>query len=164
MTALDWLPTLTAALGIAPKPGKKLDGYNMWPALKSGETIARGPTPIGMRDSYSVFHDGWKYVEHRGARRERSAALPFPHPRRPCGEEQSHRQAPRRSPGNGRAVARHAPSADRRARRAAAGFGRPRSRPRRRARKAGAKSPISPGSNAQNATERSTPAGSPSRR
>ena len=75
MTALDWLPTLTAALGIAPKPGKKLDGYNMWPALKNGETIARGPTPIGMRDSYSVFHDGWKYVEHRG--RGESEALPY---------------------------------------------------------------------------------------
>ncbi len=75
ITALDWLPTLTAALGIDWKPPKQLDGHNMWPALKTGETTARGPTLIGMRDSYSVFHDGWKYMEHRG--RGESAERPY---------------------------------------------------------------------------------------
>ncbi len=75
ITAIDWLPTLTAALGIDWNPPKKLDGHNMWPALKNVETVARGPTLIGMRDSYSVFHDGWKYMEHRG--RGETAEQPY---------------------------------------------------------------------------------------
>ena len=68
ISAHDWMPTLAAAAGIEVKSTKKLDGYNMWPSLKDGEDLDRGPTVIGMLNTASVFHDGWKYMEHRGRR------------------------------------------------------------------------------------------------
>ena len=75
MTAIDWLPTLTAALGIDADPPRPLDGWNMWPALKRGAAVERGPTLLGMDGSLSVFRGGWKYIEHRG--RGESETLPY---------------------------------------------------------------------------------------
>ncbi len=75
ITVLDWLPTLAAAADVRLGSKKKLDGYNLWPALKSGKKVERGPTVIGMMDTFSVFHDGWKYLEDKG--RGETETLPY---------------------------------------------------------------------------------------
>ncbi len=75
ISVLAWLPTLASAAGIDLGAKKTLDGYNMWPAVKDGKQIERGATVIGMLNTFSVFHDGWKYLEHRG--RGETEMLPY---------------------------------------------------------------------------------------
>lgn len=71
VTAHDWFPTLTSAIGAEPQNVMPFDGIDMWPALKDGGAVERGETVIGIDANYAIFRDGWKLVENtpRGADR-----------------------------------------------------------------------------------------------
>ena len=63
VSAHDWLPTLVSATGTAWTAPKPLDGYDMWPAIASGETVQRGDLVLGSRFGRALFRGNWKYVE-----------------------------------------------------------------------------------------------------
>ncbi|MFM7319211.1 MAG: arylsulfatase B [bacterium] len=61
MCAMDVLPTLSAAAGIATGMKMPIDGANLWPALKSGKAESRPPFVMGFRDT-ALFSGDWKMV------------------------------------------------------------------------------------------------------
>ena len=63
VSAHDWLPTLVAAAGIASTATKPLDGWNMWPAIRRGESVQRGDLILSGRRGRAIFRGKWKYVE-----------------------------------------------------------------------------------------------------
>ena len=75
VTAMDWFPTLTSAVGVKPRNSLPFDGVDMWPALKDGGKVARPDTVIGVAGNYAVFRDGWKYVQ--STRRNRNESETF---------------------------------------------------------------------------------------
>ena len=62
-SAHDWLSTLAAAAGIPSDTEKPLDGFNMWPAIASRESVGRGDLVLGSRFGRTVLRGRWKYVE-----------------------------------------------------------------------------------------------------
>lgn len=65
VSAHDWLPTLIAATGVAFRPDKPFDGFNMWPAVSAGEIVERGALVLASRFGHALFRGRWKYVETR---------------------------------------------------------------------------------------------------
>ena len=63
VSALDWLPTLLSATGVTWTATKPLDGFDMWPAIASGESVERGDLVLGSRFGRALFRGKWKYVE-----------------------------------------------------------------------------------------------------
>jgi arylsulfatase B len=70
MSVMDVFPTLAAAAGVIPGNERKLDGRNLWPAIKGGPTIPRddylffaSETPIRGSFSFTAFDDEWKLVQ-----------------------------------------------------------------------------------------------------
>lgn len=70
MTAMDVLPTLTSAAGIAADTHFNLDGKNMLPAIVDGQPMPRdelvffaSETPIQGQFSITAFDDEWKLVQ-----------------------------------------------------------------------------------------------------
>ena len=63
LSALDWLPTLVAAAGVASTATKPFDGWNMWPAIRRGESVVRGDLILSGRIGRAIFRGKWKYVE-----------------------------------------------------------------------------------------------------
>jgi arylsulfatase B len=70
MSAMDVLPTLTAAAGIEPTTNFALDGRNMLSAIRDGSTIPRqdylffaSETPIKGHYNLTAFNDEWKLVQ-----------------------------------------------------------------------------------------------------
>ena len=63
LSALDWLPTLVAAAGVASTATKPFDGWNMWPAIRRGESVERGDLILSGRIGRAIFRGKWKYVE-----------------------------------------------------------------------------------------------------
>lgn len=61
MCAMDVFPTLAAAAGIETGVNEKLDGVNLWPALKSGKAEDRPTFVMGFRDT-ALFSGNWKMV------------------------------------------------------------------------------------------------------
>ncbi len=66
MSMMDYFPTLTAAVGIAPGNKLPFDGKNLWPAITSGKVEPREDiffsVGSGARQSLSVHHREWKLV------------------------------------------------------------------------------------------------------
>lgn len=62
ITAMDWFPTLAAAVGVQPRNSRAFDGVDMWTALKEGERVPRPPTILGVEGNYAVFREDWKLV------------------------------------------------------------------------------------------------------
>jgi len=62
ITLMDWVPTISAITGIAP-PNEIVDGFDMLPALRDGQVVARGPSIVGSTTSWAVFDGDWKLVE-----------------------------------------------------------------------------------------------------
>jgi arylsulfatase B len=70
MSAMDVLPTLTAAVGIEARTNYQLDGRNMWPAIAEGLAMPRqdylffaSETPIKGHYNLTAFNDEWKLVQ-----------------------------------------------------------------------------------------------------
>lgn len=61
-SVMDWLPTLAAVTGFTPDAAIELDGVNLWPYLRDGEQVERGPVILGGGQNVAVFADGWKLV------------------------------------------------------------------------------------------------------
>ncbi len=62
MSAQDWYPTLAAVAGIELSNEQIIDGRNLWPALRSGGRIDRGPFLIA--GTHSALFDGdWKFIQ-----------------------------------------------------------------------------------------------------
>ena len=67
ISALDLLPTLTAAAAIPTGTSKPLDGLDMWPAISSGEQLPRRPIIIaGQRGSFAAIDDSLKLIRDAG--------------------------------------------------------------------------------------------------
>ncbi len=63
ISALDLLPTLTAAVGIPHGSEKPLDGFNVWPAIRANKVMARSPLVIaGSRGQFAVLDDPLKLI------------------------------------------------------------------------------------------------------
>ncbi|MGA2497807.1 MAG: sulfatase-like hydrolase/transferase [Tepidisphaeraceae bacterium] len=58
----DLFPTLAAAAGVPLPGGAKLDGRDIWPALREGRTIAREPFLIASIDT-AIIDGDWKLIE-----------------------------------------------------------------------------------------------------
>ena len=58
----DLFPTLAAATGVPMPAGAKLDGKNMWPALREGRVVPRDPFLIATTDIALIDSD-WKLIE-----------------------------------------------------------------------------------------------------
>jgi arylsulfatase A-like enzyme len=70
MSVMDVFPTLAAAAGVAPRNERKLDGRNMWPAIRDGKSMPRedylffaSETPIRGSFSLTALNDEWKLVQ-----------------------------------------------------------------------------------------------------
>ena len=63
VSALDWLPTLLSATGVTWSAAKPLDGFDMWPAIATGQSVERGDLVLGSRFGRALFRGKWKYVE-----------------------------------------------------------------------------------------------------
>ncbi len=70
MSAMDVLPTLTAAAGIEASTNFALDGRNMMPAIRDGQKMPRqdylffaSETPIKGHINLTAFNDEWKLVQ-----------------------------------------------------------------------------------------------------
>jgi arylsulfatase A-like enzyme len=70
LSAMDVMPTLAAATGIALEPNRPLDGQDMWPALRDDEAVPRaGPLffaseiPLPGLIHLSVLDGPWKLVQ-----------------------------------------------------------------------------------------------------
>ncbi len=63
ISALDLLPTLTAAAGIPHGSEKPLDGQNMWSSIRDGETVNGKEVVIGAQGSVAVLRDNWKLIQ-----------------------------------------------------------------------------------------------------
>ena len=61
MAAMDLLPTLCAAAGVATGIGEPLDGVNLWPALTTGRVGKHPPFVMGNKD-VACFSEPWKLV------------------------------------------------------------------------------------------------------
>ena len=64
MSALDLLPTLTAAVGIPHGNDKPLDGENMWPSIRDGKTVTGKEVVIGAHGSVAIVRDDWKLIRN----------------------------------------------------------------------------------------------------
>ncbi len=63
ISALDLLPTLTAAVGIPHGSEKPLDGINVWPAIRANKVTPRSPLVIaGSRGQFAVLDDPLKLM------------------------------------------------------------------------------------------------------
>ena len=104
MSMMDYFPTLTAAVGIAPGNILPFDGNNLWPAITSGKVEPREDiffsVGSGARQSLSVHHREWKLVRET-SRSRRSEELSFPHRRRSEREDRSRREESRTGGGPG---------------------------------------------------------------
>jgi len=71
MHAVDWLPTIAALTGYAPKEDPHWDGVNQWPAL-SGASAAEKPRTIyiAKRGERSLRHGSWKLIVRDKSTRE----------------------------------------------------------------------------------------------
>jgi arylsulfatase B len=70
MSVMDVFPTLAAAAGIETGNTRKLDGRDLWPALRGGKKKRRedylyfaSETPISGRFSLTAFDEEWKLVQ-----------------------------------------------------------------------------------------------------
>ncbi len=70
MSVMDVFPTLAAAAGIETGNTRKLDGRDLWPALRDGKKVKRrdylyfaSETPISGRFSLTAFDEEWKLVQ-----------------------------------------------------------------------------------------------------
>jgi arylsulfatase A-like enzyme len=70
MSAMDVLPTLAGAAGVAVETPFELDGRNLWPALEEGRREPRkdylffaSETPIRGHFNITAFNDEWKLVQ-----------------------------------------------------------------------------------------------------
>ena len=70
MSVMDVFPTLAAAAGIEPRNERKLDGRDLWPAIRGGEEMARdeylffaSETPIRGAFALTAFDEEWKLVQ-----------------------------------------------------------------------------------------------------
>lgn len=66
-TILDVLPTLSAMAGIDAKPGKPLDGRNLWPLLSAGRTEPRDELFFAVQaetgpKQHALRSGDWKYI------------------------------------------------------------------------------------------------------
>jgi arylsulfatase A-like enzyme len=62
----DLLPTLTAAVGIPHGNDQKMDGANVWPAIKEGKTVERPPVVIAASRGMTILQDQWKLIKAGG--------------------------------------------------------------------------------------------------
>ncbi len=62
MSAQDWYPTLAGVAGIELSREQNMDGRNLWPALRSGGRIDRGPLLIAGTHS-ALFDGAWKFIQ-----------------------------------------------------------------------------------------------------
>jgi arylsulfatase A-like enzyme len=70
MSVMDVFPTLTAAAAVEPRNERRLDGRNMWPAIRDGKRIPlddylffASETPIRGSFALTAFNDEWKLVQ-----------------------------------------------------------------------------------------------------
>ena len=63
ISALDLLPTLTAAVGIPHGNDKPLDGENMWPSIRDGKSVTGKEVVVGTTDAVAVVRDTWKLIQ-----------------------------------------------------------------------------------------------------
>ena len=70
MSVMDVFPTLAAAAGVTPGNVRKLDGRNLWPAIRDGVKQPRdgylyftSETPIRGDFMFTAFDDDWKLVQ-----------------------------------------------------------------------------------------------------
>ena len=59
---LDLFPTLTAAMGIAPKNQKPFDGINLWNALRANKNVQRKPVVVAGQGEFVLLRDRWKLI------------------------------------------------------------------------------------------------------
>ena len=64
----DLFPTLAAAAGVAVKDAAKLDGKNLWEALRSGRMQDHGTFVIAGTD-FALFDGDWKLIETSDGKR-----------------------------------------------------------------------------------------------
>ncbi len=63
ISVLDLPPTLAAAAGIQLGNEKPLDGFNVWPVIRRGETVERPPIVVAGQGSMAILDDPWKLVQ-----------------------------------------------------------------------------------------------------
>ncbi|MBW2273729.1 MAG: sulfatase-like hydrolase/transferase [Deltaproteobacteria bacterium] len=70
MTVMDVFPTLASAAGIETRGERKLDGVDMWPAIKRGQRVERDgyvffgcEIPRYGSFNFTAFDDEWKLVQ-----------------------------------------------------------------------------------------------------
>ena len=60
---VDLFPTLTTALGVAPKNSKPFDGVNVWDALRKNKIAKRKPVMVaGPRGEFALLQARWKLI------------------------------------------------------------------------------------------------------
>jgi arylsulfatase A-like enzyme len=60
---VDLFPTLTTALGVAPKNSKPFDGVNVWDALRKNKIAKRKPVMVaGPRGEFALLQSRWKLI------------------------------------------------------------------------------------------------------
>ncbi len=67
ISAQDLYPTLAAAAGVMVSDDLKLDGKNLWPAIREGVIQDRGPFLISAANS-ALFDGDWKLIESADGR------------------------------------------------------------------------------------------------
>lgn len=58
----DLFPTLVSAANVAMPDSAKVDGQDLWPVIRSGQLIDRGPFLIAAAQA-AVFDGDWKLIE-----------------------------------------------------------------------------------------------------
>jgi arylsulfatase A-like enzyme len=62
LTALELLPTISAATGAAPPEGVKLDGFDMLPILRGEKKSPRKEMYWQRRSDKAARYENWKWV------------------------------------------------------------------------------------------------------
>jgi arylsulfatase A-like enzyme len=62
ISVLDLLPTIAAAVEIPVKNEKPLDGENMWPSIRDGQTAPEKEIVLASGKDLAIIHDNWKLV------------------------------------------------------------------------------------------------------